>query len=1242
MSGYFSGSFYHATIIPMSICTAILGYCALPSRSAEWPKGFGTFMVTYLSAWTLCVAADWLQGPYVYALYEAYGFSKHEIAELFVAGFGSAMVSSCFVGGLADRFGRKKGCVAYCLLYIFSCATKHWKNYWVLMVGRVTGGFATSLLFSCFECWMVSEHTVRNKFSSNLLSYMFGMKFTLMYLVAIMSGFMAQIGVDSSPFQPVQGYPVLYMGGNTVAFDMSAGVLLVALFVVCTVWSENYGVDDSSDPEAETSEEGTSSKGGLVEAWNTLMGSTSLTCLIAIVACFEGAMYAFVFNWTPSLETPTERPPHGVVFALMMMACMRGSSRAPNFWPTTGPSWSMGTLGMDRQCPERWLETGAEPRCGAGDVVVVNMAGVKLAQLPVQEYSTGRAVKNFLQHHVEVPPCRQRLVEHDTELQEDAPLLPACGDGPRCVTLVVLDYRPDLTVHLLNAAEEGDSQKASRLLRELADPNGTEAEGWTPLHIAALNGHLEVARTLLESLADVSRTNSDGGGALHVAAWSGQLPMMKALCEARASPTSTQNEGWAPLHIASRHGHAPIVDFLLTDLQLDPDVPVSAGWTAANIATWAEHHEVLALLNAHRGDHGEMGIFSAAWQSMTNFMGFMALTGSGGSSGLTYSCTWGGRRQLSTMEEAFAPEEEPPVLPRTLETEPDPSFDVVFRQMQVLHLQLRDIHEAALSRLAREKIKSARTQSMESMERRLLFDGDALEPNSFNESNRMRSFREAPEGIDSGALSRSLVTPRYRSSLPGSPDPVEAPKMSTASVSSRDLSPTTTMSRLMKRARRATNKIQDNVEADEDTNAFHLREEWDFSDENLQALKRMQKRMGATMTQRSSPRTISAEHYLVKRMAAAVPPCYVMHPNARMRMAWDILAIAAICLEISVSPLFLYRLNPVEQKMADIINWTLTSFWALDIVASFFTASYVNDTLSFSLAHIAKNYLKSWFLFDITMLIPDLVAVALESDDGPLGIFRLLKVRRILRLLRFVQIVKARRLLGGFRAQIGPLAVPLLCATLVLMLAVHVLGSLWFAVGDTERGWVRAENLHTAVLGRQVSRSLEWALSKLPSSSLRITVELETAAERWLGIMGTGISIVSGSIFVSFVTNTMANVMRSTMRTTQVLRSAQKYCSLHGIPYSYSIQIKRYIERERRRFELDSHMQLLQELPHGMVRELFQEVRSQTLHYHAFFRDVGLNNYFMEVDLCSEAVSEIYLLAGDVVFDVKKRARVCT
>ena len=47
--------------------------------------------------------ADWLQGPYVYALYAHYGMSTHDIEVLFVAGFGSSMIFGTFVGSIADK-----------------------------------------------------------------------------------------------------------------------------------------------------------------------------------------------------------------------------------------------------------------------------------------------------------------------------------------------------------------------------------------------------------------------------------------------------------------------------------------------------------------------------------------------------------------------------------------------------------------------------------------------------------------------------------------------------------------------------------------------------------------------------------------------------------------------------------------------------------------------------------------------------------------------------------------------------------------------------------------------------------------------------------------------------------------------------------------------------------------------------------------------------------------------------------
>ena len=50
-----------------------------------------------------CAAGDWLQGPYVYALYQHYGFDRGEIGRLFIAGFGSSMIFGTIVGSLADK-----------------------------------------------------------------------------------------------------------------------------------------------------------------------------------------------------------------------------------------------------------------------------------------------------------------------------------------------------------------------------------------------------------------------------------------------------------------------------------------------------------------------------------------------------------------------------------------------------------------------------------------------------------------------------------------------------------------------------------------------------------------------------------------------------------------------------------------------------------------------------------------------------------------------------------------------------------------------------------------------------------------------------------------------------------------------------------------------------------------------------------------------------------------------------------
>lgn len=78
----------------------------------------------YLTVYLLAALSDWLQGPYVYALYDAYGYSQHDIAILFVAGFGSSMVFGSFIGGMADQCGRRKFIILFAVIYALSCMTK--------------------------------------------------------------------------------------------------------------------------------------------------------------------------------------------------------------------------------------------------------------------------------------------------------------------------------------------------------------------------------------------------------------------------------------------------------------------------------------------------------------------------------------------------------------------------------------------------------------------------------------------------------------------------------------------------------------------------------------------------------------------------------------------------------------------------------------------------------------------------------------------------------------------------------------------------------------------------------------------------------------------------------------------------------------------------------------------------------------------------------------------------------------
>ncbi|XP_060563650.1 molybdate-anion transporter-like isoform X2 [Ruditapes philippinarum] len=304
----FLGGFYI-----LCIFCALLFFYTRSKTKAVTDAGFQQFQRTYLVVYLLAMAGDWLQGPHVYALYASYGMSTHQIEVLFVAGFGSSMIVGTVVGSFADKYGRRNNCILYGILYGAACITKHFNNFWILMLGRLLGGTATSILYSAFESWLVYEHNKRG-YDSELLGNVFSHAILGNSLVAITAGIVAQYFAD--------------MFGFVAPFDVSLTILMLMCGIVIYTWPENYG--DQSINVAKS----------MQNAVQAIKSDYKVLCLGLIQSLFEGSMYVFVLEWTPALTPPAPQYktrdldsedsaptiPHGHIFAGFMVSIMIGSS----------------------------------------------------------------------------------------------------------------------------------------------------------------------------------------------------------------------------------------------------------------------------------------------------------------------------------------------------------------------------------------------------------------------------------------------------------------------------------------------------------------------------------------------------------------------------------------------------------------------------------------------------------------------------------------------------------------------------------------------------------------------------------------------------------------------------------------------------------------------------------------------------------------------------------------------------
>ncbi|KAJ8125557.1 hypothetical protein O1611_g8082 [Lasiodiplodia mahajangana] len=258
----------------------------------------------WYKAYGLAVAADRLQGPYLFSLYkDEYNLDAGRVVSLYMTDAVTTAISAYFIGILSDKYGRKLCCMIYCVLYALSCFLTIVPVMPLLFLGRILGGISTSILYTAFDSWMVTGfHKGKLDEEGCDLTRTYAATGVVSSLVAIVSSVLGEglvwaTGTKKSPFL------------------VSVILLWFALQAIWSSWAENFGA--RALPNRSDSAAGLS-------VWSVLK-TPSILALMFASTLFDGSMNLFLFYWMPALSSLHKSPgelPYGVIHSSFMAASM--------------------------------------------------------------------------------------------------------------------------------------------------------------------------------------------------------------------------------------------------------------------------------------------------------------------------------------------------------------------------------------------------------------------------------------------------------------------------------------------------------------------------------------------------------------------------------------------------------------------------------------------------------------------------------------------------------------------------------------------------------------------------------------------------------------------------------------------------------------------------------------------------------------------------------------------------------
>ena len=305
------------------------------------------------------------------------------------------------------------------------------------------------------------------------------------------------------------------------------------------------------------------------------------------------------------------------------------------------------------------------------------------------------------------------------------------------------------------------------------------------------------------------------------------------------------------------------------------------------------------------------------------------------------------------------------------------------------------------------------------------------------------------------------------------------------------------------------------------------------------------------------------------------------------------------------------------------------TFWLQSIQAVFWTINLLllplflkrgNDRIFQDLSLLCS--------LEMALVVVMYVQLLRHSTDVASMIMDILRLIRVLQLPRLYSWTGLQKHVSSWMHQRSLEIRALVHLALSLLLGaylLHLLTCLWFAVQGSSDGLQTAE---------QYVVTLEWALSRIHPVRTADNMLLPTQLERALALLASGVALLFGTMFVSLITNDLADIRRAHREQKESEYLLSDYLAIFPIPWDLEKQIKQFLHTKMASRQPPGKAEIAKLLPSFLNNEICCESLFPVLGKHEFLSGLCRSHDAFRHDLCVRGLQDWNVAPHEVLFSV--------